>query len=424
MNARPTHTRYVTLTWLTLAAALAYLCRNAIGVAESTIRDDLNLSMSQSGWFMGCFFWTYAVFQIPTGWFSERLGSRIACTLYAIGWSVAIIGISISPWYWLLIAAQLLMGIAQAGIFPASCGTIGIWLPISQRSTACGILTAGMQVGAILAAFFTGVLMLYLSWRWTFVLYALPGLGWALVFSLWFRNRPEQANSVNAAELGLINEGREEETNGTQVSTSEWKEVLSVFQSPVMWLLCGQQICRSAGYMFFASWFPTFLQQTRGVSVTQSGLLQGLVFAGTLAGCLIGGTATDWIWRRTQSLRLSRSGVGATALAACGILILSAWFVSNATLAVSLLATGAFFAALAGPCAFATTIDIGGDRVPQVFGTMNMFGNFAAAACPVLVAWFFEWTGNWNLVLLLFAGVYMAGAVCWAFVTPSHQIRK
>lgn len=316
------------------------------------------------------------------------------------------------------------MGIAQAGIFPASCSTIGIWLPISQRSTACGILTAGMQVGAILAAFFTGILMLYLSWRWTFVLYALPGLGWALVFFLWFRNRPEQANSVNAAELGLINEGREEETNGTQVSTSEWKELLSVFQSPVMWLLCGQQICRSAGYMFFASWFPTFLQQTRGVSVTQSGLLQGLVFAGTLAGCLIGGTATDWIWRRTQSLRLSRSGVGATALAACGILILSAWFVSNATLAVSLLATGAFFAALAGPCAFATTIDIGGDRVPQVFGTMNMFGNFAAAACPVLVAWFFEWTGNWNLVLLLFAGVYMAGAVCWAFVTPSHQIRQ
>lgn len=107
MNARPTHTRYVTLTWLTLAAALAYLCRNAIGVAESTIRDDLNLSMSQSGWFMGCFFWTYAVFWIPTGWFSERVGSRIACTLYATGWSVAIIGISISPWYWLLIAAQL-----------------------------------------------------------------------------------------------------------------------------------------------------------------------------------------------------------------------------------------------------------------------------------------------------------------------------
>ncbi|MEZ6075129.1 MAG: hypothetical protein R3C56_05495 [Pirellulaceae bacterium] len=94
-----------------------------------------------------------------------------------------------------------------------------------------------------------------------------------------------------------------------------------------MWWLCGQQICRSAGYMFFASWFPTFLQETRGVSVAQSGFLQGLVLGGTLAGSLFSGRLVDWIWLRTGSLRLSRSGVGGTALASCGLLILAAWFV-------------------------------------------------------------------------------------------------
>jgi ACS family glucarate transporter-like MFS transporter/ACS family D-galactonate transporter-like MFS transporter len=424
MSYYQSNIRYLAVMWLTLAAALAYLCRNAIGVAESTIRADLDLSMSQSGWFMGCFFWTYALFQIPTGWFSERVGSRLACTLYAIGWSIAVIGISISPWCWLLIAAQLLMGISQAGIFPASCSSIGTWMPISERSTACGFLTAGMQVGAIIAATLTGGLMLYVGWRLMFVLYALPGLIWAIVFFTWFRNRPEQVISISSRELELISAGCESESQSQPQKSSEWQELLSIFQSPMMWLLCGQQICRGAGYMFFASWFPTFLQQTRGVTVVQSGLLQGLVFAGTLGGCLIGGTATDWIWRRTNSLRLSRSGVGAAALAACGLLILSAWFVSSPGLAVSLIATGAFCAALAGPCAFATTIDIGGTRVPQIFGTMNMFGNFAAASCPVLVAWFFEWTANWNLVLLLFAGVYLAGAICWIFVNPTHPIRQ
>ena len=87
-----------------------------------------------------------------------------------------------------------------------------------------------------------------------------------------------------------------------------------------------------------------------------------------------------------------------------------------------MMAVGAFFAALAGPCAFATTIDIGGPRVPQVFGVMNMFGNFAAASCPVLVAMFFQWTDDWNAVLLLFAGVYLIGAVCWLFVDPLKHI--
>jgi ACS family D-galactonate transporter-like MFS transporter len=86
------------------------------------------------------------------------------------------------------------------------------------------------------------------------------------------------------------------------------------------------------------------------------------------------------------------------------------------------LALGAFFAALAGPCALAATIDIGGSRVPQVFGVMNMCGNLAAAACPVVVGMLFQWTSNWNLVLLLFAGVYLPGAICWAMVNPQRHI--
>lgn len=172
--------------------------------------------------------------------------------------------------------------------------------------------------------------------------------------------------------------------------------------------------------MFFASWFPTFLQETRGISVAGSGYLQGLVLAGTLTGSICGGLLTDWIWRRTKNLRLSRSGVGAAFLGGCGLLILGAWFVESYVVAVGLLTVGALFAALAGPCAFAATIDIGGTRVPQVFGLMNMCGNLAAAACPILVGMLFSWTSNWNLVLLVFAGVYLAGAVCWLFVNPQR----
>ena len=121
---------------------MSYLCRNAIGVAESTIRKDLNLTLEQSGWFMGAFFWTYAFFQVPSGWFAQRLGTRVALSLFALGWSLATIGIAVAPGFWLLIAAQLIMGIAQAGIFPAACHSIGEWMPLARRSLACGILTA------------------------------------------------------------------------------------------------------------------------------------------------------------------------------------------------------------------------------------------------------------------------------------------
>ena len=74
---------------------------------------------------MGAFFWTYAIFQVPSGWFAERLGTRIALSIFAVGWSVATLAVGVAPGFWLLIAAQLMMGVAQAGIFPAACNSIG-----------------------------------------------------------------------------------------------------------------------------------------------------------------------------------------------------------------------------------------------------------------------------------------------------------
>lgn len=422
MTERPTLIRYHALAWLTLAAALSYLCRNAVGVAESTIREDLGLTLEQSGWFMGAFFWTYALFQVPSGWFASRFGTRIALSAFALGWSLASLGIAIAPGFWLLISAQLIMGVAQAGIFPASCNSIGHWMPLARRSLACGILAAGMQVGAIMASALTGMLLMAIEWRWVFVAFSLPGILWAFYFFHRFRDDPSATTEVNANELALIRADRDGHAPDRSIDTEPSQGLLSIAKRPAMWFLCGQQVCRAAGYMFFASWFPTFLQETRGVSIADSGYQQGFVLAGTLGGSILGGMLVDRIWKQTGSLRLSRSGVGAAALGTCGLLILAAWFVQSVPLAVTLLALGAMFAALAGPCAFAATIDIGGARVPQAFGLMNMCGNFAAAACPVLVGILFQWTANWNLVLLLFAGVYLAGALCWVFVNPTRQV--
>ncbi|MGN6548141.1 MAG: MFS transporter [Aureliella sp.] len=418
---RPTTVRYRVLLWLALAAALSYLVRGAVSVAESTVRGELDLTLAQSGWFMGSFFWSYALFQVPAGGWSQRYGSRRTLACFAMCWSAASVALGLATDFWILIAAQLAMGIAQAGVFPAACNSIAHWMPISRRSTACATLATGMQIGAISASLLSGGLLMMISWRWLFLIYAVPGFVWAIGFWFWFRDRPADSPRVNAAELDLITAHTDAQSEAKQEGPSRtpWWNIAS---HSALWFLCGQQICRGAGYMFFASWFPTFLQQTRGVSVNNSGILQALVFTGTLVGGLLGGVLTDWIWKRTASLRISRSGVGAAALAGCGLLILAAWFVESVTVAVMLLAAGSVCAALAGPCAFSAAIDMGGRHVPQVFGIMNMTGNLAAAATPILVGALFAWTANWNLVLLLFAAVYLAGALSWLLVDASQRI--
>jgi ACS family D-galactonate transporter-like MFS transporter len=417
---KPTTARFEVLGLLAMAAMIAYLARNSLGVAESTIRDDMHLSLSQSGWFMGAFFWSYAVLQIPSGWLAQRYGTRRMLTLFAIGWSAAVLCIGSAPAFWILIAANLLMGAAQAGIFPSACYSISHWIPQARRSSACGILSAGMQVGAIMVAVVTGPLIADIGWRRAFMIYAIPGFLWALVFMSRFRDQPADDATVNDMERELIQSGaRRPNASASNRGPTPW---MAMAWSRTVWFLCLQQMCRSAGYIFFATWFPTFLQKARNMTVSDSGYLQALVLGGTLVGSFGGGLVTDWILRRTGNLKLSRSGVGAGCLLVCALLILAAWFVKDVTAAVALLAGGAFFAALAGPSAYVVTIDIGGGHVPQVFGLMNMMGNLAAAACPIVVGELFERTDNWDLALLMFAGLYLTGAICWLFVDPRQKI--
>ncbi len=67
---------------------------------------------------------------------------------------------------------------------------------------------------------------------------------------------------------------------------------------------------------------------------------------------------------------------------------------------------------------YTVAISFGGRHVATVFSTMNMFGNMGAALFPVTAGWLVAQTGNWNLILFLFAGIMAVDALCWALLNP------
>jgi sugar phosphate permease len=136
----PTSTRLIVLAGLCAAASSAYLCRNSIGVAESTIREDLGLSMDAMGSVMGSFFLVYALGQIPMGWLGGQLGSRRAIPICAVAWSIATAMMSFAVGTPLLLVSRVTSGLAQAGLFPSCVSTIGIWSPDTRRGVASGAL--------------------------------------------------------------------------------------------------------------------------------------------------------------------------------------------------------------------------------------------------------------------------------------------
>src|SRR3954463_5331206 len=123
----PTQVRYIVLAFLCLAAMLAYIPRNCLGVAEKDIRSSLGLSEFEMGWVMSAFFITYALFQIPTGWLGHVCGTRWALTLFAVLWSVAGGLAGLATGMTVLLLARLGMGVGQAGLFPCTTTSLAKW---------------------------------------------------------------------------------------------------------------------------------------------------------------------------------------------------------------------------------------------------------------------------------------------------------
>lgn len=426
VDEAPTRKRYVVVGALCAVAMVAYVQRNSIGVAEEAIREELQLSKEAMGWVMSAFFLTYALFQLPTGWLAQRLGTRQGMSVFAIVYSAAA-GLFAFAWGLpMLIAARLGMGAAQSGIFPCAVNSIAKWMPDRRRSLASGLLGSFMSVGGAVGAALMGILLQYSNWRWASALFALPGFALAGWYLLRFHDEPRDHPDVNRAELDLIRDaGPPPVSAQTPEEPTPWGEMLS--SVPVL-ALCGQQVFRAVGYIFFATWFATYLRETRGVGDLKVGLLTSLPLLGVVVGCPLGGAVSDWVFHRTGDRRLSRQGVAAASMACCGGLILLSHPVQDATAAVLLISAGSFIASFAGPCAYTATIDMGGRHVTMLFSLMNMAGNVGAFVFPIVVPYLIQkdpgrpGSGNWDLVLYTFAGMYFAAAVCWLLANPQATV--
>ena len=423
-QGRTTWVRYQVLAALCLAAAIAYTGRSCLGVAADVVGAELELSLTQMATAMSAFFWGYALAQIPAGLLGQRIGPRRALTLYATLWSLCCLGFTLTSGFKSLVLIQTIFGMAQAGIFPCSAAILATWLPTSRRALASGLLGSFMSLGGALGSFLTGLAIsgftwerfeiAPISWQSVFILFALPGLLWAVCFGYWFRDNPRSHRSVNPAELSCINDKQEVRSTPTPGCIG-WIMMLLRLD---IWMLFSQQFFRAAGYIFFATWFPTFLKETRGVSTAMSGALTALPLLAVVVGGMCGGVWIDFLYNRTGSLRISRQLTPIFSLASCGACIFLAYFVNGAISAVVLISWGIFLAQLGGPSAYVVMMDKAGPNTAPLFGAMNMAGNLGAAICPSVVGGLVAWSDNWNLVLFLFAGIYLAASLCWIFLDP------
>ncbi|HKA06791.1 MAG TPA: MFS transporter [Gemmataceae bacterium] len=415
---RPTNVRYVVLFGLCLAAGLAYIHRGCLSVVESTVRDDLGLSLRQMGWATGIFFWAYALFQIPTGLLADHWGPRRALTLFGllgavtVAMSAGTLWVDAATGFIILFLARVLMGIAQAGLFPASTRALSVWIPLRRRAVAAGILQACMSIGGALGAFATAQLLTQVYWPWIFLIYAVPGLIWSAWFFAWFRDRPDEHRGTNSEERTLLRPDPAAADGRTVGSAA------ILFSFPVICLCC-QQFCRAGANVFWFTWCPTYLQKTHDLNPTAAGSLTSLPIVGVVFGSILGGIIADRILVATGSRRLSRAG---TAVGACGVGVLLFGLTyliprDQAALAITALVLAATVVSCSNSCGYSAAMDLGGKNLATVFGAMNMFGNFGAALFSQILPEWVTWFG-WPAAVLLVGAAYAIGLCWWLPLDP------
>jgi MFS transporter, ACS family, D-galactonate transporter len=303
--------------WMALLLAfgvvIAYFDRINLSISREALHTSFGLSLVSFGYLSSAFSWTYAVMQVPSGVLLDRFGIRRVGLVGAFLWSVASFLASLSPGLGLLFGARLLLGLAEAPIFPATAKATGVWFRRSERSLAVSLTDAAAKFSSAIGVPFLGLVMLHFGWRWTFATTGVLSLVYFALFLCFYRN-PREDRGLSRGELDYITEGGAESGNDAEVIDTSWSGSLArlsylLVQPKVYGLALGWG---AYNYSFFLllTWLPTYLSTVHHMDLFHSAMYTAApwLFA-TLTDIAIGGWLVDTLIERGWNANRVRKSV-------------------------------------------------------------------------------------------------------------------
>lgn len=459
----PTRVRYGVLGFACSLSMITYLDRVCFGTVAPAIQDEFGLTDTQKGLLFSAFALAYAAFEVPSGWLGDVFGPRRTLIRIVLWWSLftALTGMihPVASWPWFAFAAMLavrfLFGMGEAGAYPNIARAFANWFPFGERGFAQGaVWMAGRFAGGATPLIVTALIVegvtggeKVVHWRHTFWIFGVLGVGWCLIFWWWFRDRPEQKATVNAAELELIR-GGEGEPEAVHAKVP-WGQLLS---NGNLWTLCLMYFCAAYGWYFNITYLPGYLKEVYGVTPGEKwsasfwtfSLMAGAPLLVGSVACLVGGLLTDAFIRRTGDRKWGRRLFGVLGHAVCAASYFASIYARDPWLLVGAVAFAAFWNDLTMGSAWASCIDIGKKYAGIVSGCMNTVGNLGGAVAGWVTGLLLDQYGvadakarlevvrqsggdldaakqalaeatrnGWQVNFLIFGAVYVAATLFW-----------
>src|SRR5438876_6023531 len=121
--------RYRVVAFAVTLAGVTYLDRVCVGVLAPSIMADLKISQLQMSYVFSAFTLAYALFEIPTAWWADRVGSRRVLTRIVLWWSAFTMATAGAFNYATLLLVRFLFGVGEAGAWPTAARVFTRWIP-------------------------------------------------------------------------------------------------------------------------------------------------------------------------------------------------------------------------------------------------------------------------------------------------------
>jgi ACS family hexuronate transporter-like MFS transporter len=295
--------RWTICTLIFFATTINYLDRQVIGILKPTLESELGIGEAQYGYIITSFTLAYAIGLLVAGRLIDWLGTKIGYAMSLFGWSLAAIAHALAKAPVGFGTARALLGIFEAGNFPAAIKTTAEWFPKRERALATGIFNSGANIGAVAAPLLVPLIAIKMGWQWAFILTGAIGLIW-LIFWFIYYEVPEKQKRLSSEEHAYILSDNEPETKA-RVS---WFKLLKYRHT---WAFFIGKFLTDPIWWFYLYWIPGWLAKVQGVGIGnfgKFGLPLAVIYCSTTIGSIFGGWMSSYLIKKNVEIHKARYG--------------------------------------------------------------------------------------------------------------------
>ena len=423
MQQRIGNVRWGIAGLLGIGIVINYLDRINISVATKPFEQEFHLTQTEMGIILSAYLWSYVLLQVPVGTLLDRFGVKWLVRIGTFVWALASYMTAIVSGLGLVILSRILLGAAEAPIFPGAAKATGYWFPTKERGLATSAFDAAAKFSNVIGIPLIAVAVTLWGWRSAFYLTGTLSLLYCALFWIGYRD-PSKSKRLAPEERTYIVEGGSQQEGVT--ASNPLANLGFLLRQPKVWGLTLGFAAYGYSFYLFLSWIPGYLQTQLHMTVLNSGFYTIIPWVvATITDIVIGGWLVDALIKRGNNPTRVRKTLFTIGLL-LGIAVVGAAFTTNANIAILWISIALGGLAFAAPIGWSIPGLIAPKGTVGTVGSiMNFFNNLAGIVAPILAGFIFDRTGSFAANFLVAGAILVLGIICFLVLLGRiEQIQK